>query len=308
MLTIPTQGFRRSIQCHNISSDLLCDWIEASILLIEPELSLADIADVLVEEEVYENLDFAREGVQNAWAELLRRQRWIGSRSPFVIDRNWVRLRNPEWKDEPAYTFCILLSLAKFYDWWKENDYNDQGDLFELLTKKSIEAQFDGWLVYQTGWTRTNTAGFENVVDEVAEKLSEPKGRHQFWTDRRAKDKGLDLLWYKQFPDNLAGIPVYLVQCASGANWKSKLKTPDINIWRHVIQFTTMPKRAFSTPFSFLEEQFYQNCVIIDGILLDRCRLLNASRYNEDWVSESLKDSIIAWAESRVTTLLDRST
>ena len=38
---------------------------------------------------------------------------------------------------------------------------------------------------------------------------------------------------------------------------------------------------------------------------MDRCRLLTAFRYYENWVSPSLKDRIIAWAEPRIEVLLN---
>jgi len=310
MLAIPTKGFARSVREHNVHLDVLCDWIEGSILFGDNELSLIDIADVLIEEEIYVTEDFAREGVVNAWAELQRRLSWIGNGCAFTMDKRWIR-RRAQWRDAPAYTFCILLSLAPSYDWWASEfgrDYTDQGDLFELLTKESLEAQYGStWIVHQTGWTRTNTASLGQVVEKVAACLGEVKGRLELWNDPNAKEMGLDLLWYRPFPDNRVGIPVYLVQCASGANWKPKLHTPNLKVWRSLIQFTTTPQRAFSAPFSFSDKVFAQNCVIVDGVLLDRCRLLGASRYNDAWVSPSLRDRLIAWIEPRAEVLLRRS-
>ena len=45
-------------------------------------------------------------------------------------------------------------------------------------------------------------------------------------------------------------------QCASGANWDKKLKTPDLQIWQKIISFTTIPKRGFSLPFALLKNEF----------------------------------------------------
>ena len=200
--------------------------------------------------------------------------------------------------------------MAPYYDWWVYefgHDYTEQGELFELVTKASLETQFTGWVVHQTGWTRRNAAGLEQVVNEVTRHLGEQKGRLELWSKSNAKELGLDLLCYRPFPDNRVGIPVYLTQCASGANWKSKLSTPHLGTWRNVIQFTTMPKRAFATPFAFLDREFIQHSTVVDGLLLDRCRLLGASRCNIDWVSPDLQDRLLAWAEHRTEVLLERS-
>lgn len=309
MLAIPTKGFVRSVREHNVCLDALCDWIEGSILFEGEELSLIDIADVLIEEERYVTEDFAREGVSNAWTELIRRQRWIGNGCAFTIDNRWIR-RRTQWREASAHAFCILSSLAPYYDWWISefgHDYTEQGELFEQLTKASLEVQFSAWEIYQTGWTRTNTAGLKQIVDEVATRLGEQLVHSELWEHPKAKEMGLDLLCYRPFPDNRVGIPVYLMQCASGENWKSKRKTPDLDVWNDMIRFRNQPQRAFSAPFAFLDDQFTKNCVLVKGLLLDRCRLLGASRFRETWVSPSFRDRIIAWAEPRAEVLLNRS-
>ena len=305
MLVIPTKGFGREVQL-----DIFCDWIEGSIVFDEEELSQIDIVDVLLEEEIYNNQDSAHQMVTNAWIELQNRSRWIGNGCVFIIDNQWLR-RKAQWKETPAHIFCILSSLASSYDWWISEfgrDYTEQGELFEQLTKESLEAQFgSNWIIYQTGWTRTNTVRLKEVVNEVIVRLGENPGDIELWDHSNAKEMGLDLLCYKPFPDKRIGIPVYLMQCASGGNWKSKLYTPDLNVWNDLVRFRNQPVKAFSTPFSFLDEQFKQNCVFVKGLLMDRCRLLCASRYNQDWVSETLKGRIIAWADPRVKVLLERS-
>jgi hypothetical protein len=309
MLAIPTKGFARSVRKHNVRLDVLCDWIEGSIYFDDRALSSIDIADVLIEEEIYVTEDFAREMVMNAWAELRRRQYWIGSNCAFTLDNRWIQLRT-RWQDVPAHAFCILLSLAPYYDWWMSqfgHDYTEQGELFEQLTKASLEAQFSFWEIHQTGWTRTNASGLRQVVNEVVIRLGEQLAHFEQWDQSSAKEMGLDLLCYRQFPDNRVGIPVYLMQCASGGDWKSKLKTPDLDVWNDMVRFRNCPQRAFAAPFAFTDNLFTQNCVFVKGLLLDRCRLLGASRYDEAWVSHPLRDRLIAWAEPRVTALLRRS-
>ncbi len=306
MLVRPTKGFARSTQEHNVRPDVLCDWIECSILLNDGELSSTDVTDVLMEEEIYATEDFARQMVTNAWAELRRRRYWIGESYAFTIDSMWIR-RREDWKTFAAHTFCLLLSLAPFYDWWTKEfgpDYTDQGDLFELLTQESLAFHFSGWTVYQTGWTRVNTVGLKQIVSDVASRLGEQLVHLGLWDQPNAKEMGLDLLCYRAFSDGRVGIPVYLMQCASGGNWRIKLHTPDLNVWNDMIRFRNQPQRAFSAPFSFLDNEFTKNCVVVKGLFLDRCRLLKESR---TWISQLLADRIIEWAEPRIEVLLEKS-
>lgn len=308
MLAIPTKGFVRSVNKHNIRLDVLCDWIEASLLFqyARESLSQIHVADTLLDDERYVEQSFAFEGMQNAWAELRRRGQWIGPGSTITVQGKRL-YRNGDWKAYSAHSFCVLLSLAPFYDWWKEKEYNVQGELFELLTKESLMAQFGGWEIYQTGWTRSNVARLKDVAVEVANRLGEDLGDLGTWDDPRKKEMGLDLLCYRPFPDGRRGIPVYLLQCASGDDWDLKLHTPDLNKWRDIIHFKNEPLKAFSTPFTFQEREYNQIIASVRGLFMDRCRLLCASRHNENWVSQDLQDRLIAWAEPRIANLIEMS-
>ena len=239
----------------------MCDWIASTVIYEQTELSITDVVDTLIEEEKYTTEDFAYEMLGNVWMEFRRRQHCIGGEFyPLEIHNRWIRAQCT-WRQSPAYAFCLLLSIAPYYDWWASEiggDYNEQGELFELLTKESLEAQYQEWRFLHTGWARSNTAGLERIVNEIAEHLGESQGRLALWNEPNVKELGLDLLFYRSYPDGRVGIPVYLMQCASGGNWHSKRNTPDLNIWGNVVQFTTMPKRAFAVPFALEDKEFTQ--------------------------------------------------
>ena len=306
MLALPDKGVRRSVNEHNSKLDVFCDWIEGSILFSEEELSETDIVDVLLEEQIYKDQSFASERVADVWAELKRRQILTGVGSSFSIEHRKIkRLRS--WQDVPAHSFCAILSFVELYDGWASrfgSDYNEQGELFELLTQESLKCQFPGWQIYRTGWSRTTTVKLAQVVEDIQHKLGELPGSIGPWASKYANEVGLDLLCYRPFDDNRVGIPVYLMQCASGGDWKRKLHTPDLQIWTKVVQFAADPKKAFATPFAFLDDTFRQTCNTVDGMLLDRYRLLAPYRHIESWESRPLKDRIIAWAEPRILALL----
>jgi hypothetical protein len=305
MLALPDNGFCRSVEEHNVPLDAICDWIEGSILFDSDAVSTTDVIDVLIEEEIYADDDFASQIVETAWAEMQRRSAWVNGAVPFRIGHRRIERLLP-WEDFPGHSFCVTLALAECYPEWAKvfgSNYTQQGELFELLTKESLEHQFPGWQIHQTGWTRSRTVRLAQVVEDVASRLGEATGHMNLWTNPNAKEKGLDLLVYRPFEDKRVGIPVYLMQCASGRNWETKLKTPDIAIWRNVIRFTVEPKRAFSAPFALLDDDFERTCVVVEGMVLDRYRLLAASGRGADWVSPSLKDRIINWARPRIAAL-----
>ena len=284
MLPIPTSGFPQPTVTppeieHNIKLEILCDWIEASVLFDEEDLSTTDVVDILTKEEIYDDSDLALEIVEWGWRKLKRRLRWIGEGSPFsFIGRKMRRMRS--WEENPAHSFCILLSMPLCYTDWSTGlhgvGYSEQGRLFESLTKASIESQFSDWEVYQAGWSVSNPVKLSEVVDEVASRLGEEMKNITPWENPEGNDAGLDLLCYRPFPDNRAGIPVYLMQCASGKNWKFKLKEPDLKTWMKMIDFVAIPRKAFAIPFALPDDEFKSRCNVVDGLLLDRYRLLAA--------------------------------
>lgn len=309
MLAFPDNGLRWPIDRHNSNLEILCDWIEGNILFDEDEdrLSVADIVDILIEENICEEQDYAEEIVNDVWNALERRLNWIGSEVPFSVIYPDVT-RTDSWQDAPAHSFCILVSLAQCYrGWWhciSNGNYNEQGELFELLTQESLEKQFLDWHVKPTSWSRTQQAKLQEVVNRIAAWLGEgPRGDINEWIGPRDKDGGLDLLCYRPFPDNRVGVPVYLMQCASGQNWIEKVDEPDIDLWQRLIGFVNPPQKAFAIPFALSDDIFKKWGREIKGLFLDRYRLLAAARYCKRWESSSLKERIIKWAEPKIDQL-----
>ncbi|MGB8656486.1 MAG: hypothetical protein WCE90_01710 [Candidatus Zixiibacteriota bacterium] len=308
MFQLPTNGIARSINEHNSRLDVFSDWLEASVLFSDSELSRTDVVDALIEHRIYDQQDFADQWVTNAWGEIERRQKCIGNGSPYDITPQRIS-RKSSWEDVSAYSFCLLLSLVNNYSGlngqWQEKfrtGYIEQGELFELLTKESLEKQFPDWRMYHTGWSRSSPSKLIKIVDEIAAQLGETKGNLELWTSPDAHEAGLDLLFYRPFEDNRVGIPLYLLQCASGGNWTDKLHTPCLKTWTKVIQFAATPRKAFATPFALEDGVFCGYCNLVDGLFLDRYRLLSPSHEDKNWLSTQLNNRIKKWLRPRIKT------
>ena len=295
MLALPTSGFSQPTGTspeitHNIRLDILCDWIEGSILFDDEAVSKIDIVEILTEKGIYNDSALALNIVNEAWSELKRRFGCIEKGNPFSFIRQTIKNRY-SWQENPAHSFCVLLSMPQCYKDWStalfRNDYN----------------QFSDWQIYQTGWSRTNKMKLADIVDEISNQLGEIKGEIEPWENPVGNDAGLDILCYRPFPDNRVGIPVYLMQCASGKNWVDKLHEPDLNVWTKIILFAAMPRKAFAIPFALLDEEFKQRCNRVNGLLFDRYRLLAAVNHNRKWVPGFLETEIVDWVTPRLQTL-----
>lgn len=298
-----TKGFQRSVKVHNVELDVLSDWLEASVLFGETgRLPMSEVVDFLVQEEIYNDQTFCWGRIDEGLTEIKRRAK-LGPAFPIQVGVRRIDRMVTSWEEAPAHCFLLLLTLAQRYDKWKHVmpvDYNTQGELFERLTLESLKAQLPDWTIRSTGWSKTQPTKLGELVTQIAGELGELQGEVKVWTDPEAKEAGLDLLCYRPFPDGYVGVPLLMLQCASG-HWDEpgKLKTPDLDIWTKIIIFASTPKRAFATPFCFLRDDFKKIVGRVDGILLDRYRLV-AARDERQWVSESLKGELRAWISARV--------
>lgn len=308
MLALPTKGFARSVNEHNVKLDALCDWIEGNLLFSSGTLSEPEVADALCEEGIYERKSFAHERAEDAWSELRRRQGFIGQSTPYRFEGLAIHLAADHWGDTPAHSFCVLLSMAKWHHEWAAqfgHNYTEQGELFEQLTQEAVTIILPNWQSHQTGWSRSQTSKLDAVVHRVASLLGEGVGNIHKWTTDSANEAGLDLLCWNPFPDGRGCYPSLLFQCASGCDWPDKLETPDLKIWRRIVEFRAQgfPRKAFTTPFAFLDDEFTRTCNKVDGLLMDRYRLLAAGFETRHWISGTLARKIVKWAKPRVSKL-----
>ena len=60
---------------------------------------------------------------------------------------------------------------------------------------------------------------------------------------------------------------------------------------------------AFAMPYALSEREFRQSCNRVNGLLLDRYRLLSAGGDDPNWVSRELQERIVAWLAPRLVRL-----
>ena len=306
MLSLPTAGVRRSVEAHNSDLFAFCDWVEACVLFDEKELSTTDIVDLMLEEEIYASQDFAREFIADVWGEIRRRASLFSSPTNVRVDGERV-VCDADWTADPAYAFCLALSLAKgFPDWAAAYgaDYTEQGELFERLTVESLEALMPHWKVFRTGWSVTQKNKLAAVVKDLVQRIFEVSGAEvDNWLATSANEAGLDLVLYREFRDATAGIPLFLFQCASGLNWEDKLEEPNLGAWQNIISFASKPTKALSMPFCIAGIELRHAAMKIQGPLFDRYRILGARSNPGSWPSASLEEKLLDWIWPRVSAL-----
>jgi hypothetical protein len=306
MLGLPAYGLSLSVTSHNVRVDSFCDWLEGSVLFGEDEeLHAPDVVDVLCENLIYRDQGFAWEMVDDAWGEIDRRQQRLGRSSALMVAPRLLRRRR-SWRESAALSFCLALSYTRSYPHWAGQfggDYTEQGRLFEDLCAEAVRHLLPGWDVRVVGWRPDLARSISEVAQNVASLLDERTGDVGYWAGRSARDAGLDILFYRSFGDGRPGVPTYLLQCASGADWRDKLGEPDIALWRKLVAFAADPKKAFATPHALPADEFPRVCARADAVVFDRYRLLSAGSESPAWMSAELGADLIRWLEPRLEQL-----
>ena len=306
MLAIPEKGFAYSAAKHNVDLDICTDWIEANALFTGAATAGSEIVDALVDGHVYADQDLAWQLFDIVCSQIAWRSRCMGESYPIGLEGKRV-VALGDWKHFRPYGFCLTLSLARAYPAWARSfvtDYTDQGALFEELSEESLRRLLPDWAVSRTGWAKEQPKKLRNVIEKVAKIVGEEIAPNfEKYLRERSNDEGLDVVCHRDFPDGRGAHVAYLVQCASGGNWEAKLHTPIIDLWAKLIDFPVLPRRGFSVPFGLAPADFQRNSTIVQGIFLDRHRLLCPGRGARDWIPDDLAERLLAWLLPRVTKL-----
>ena len=310
LLEIPSTFRRPDPKGAGEEIEIACDWLEASALFSGESVTSPDVTDLLVEGLWFKAQPDAREFVDLVLSRMKARRIAAGSSGPFTFGYQSIEPKTKNWKDSPAYAFCLLLSYARHNPEWAGQkkvkwNYNTQGEIFERMSCNSLEQLLPTWTVYSTGWSATKTAQLGKVVEEISRRLCGEVHNLRRWNKQQAKEAGLDVLCYRRFEDGRGNFPAFFVQCASGRKFEQKLKDPHLGVWTDLVSLvpSSLPRKGFVTPFVFPQRQFERYAIQSEGLLLDRCRLLSAEARKPDWLDEKTANQIRKWGKPFVKTL-----
>lgn len=307
MLALPEVGMTRSVNVHNGKLSVLCDWIEASILFNDDEISTTDVVDVLIENQIYDKQDFANERVEQAWSVLADRIAYMQGPLGITVSKNRI-VRQQSWARFPAYGFCMALACSALYPKWAsawDTPASEQGGYFEELAAESFSTTLGGWKVRRLGWAPNSPVKLRDVIYDIIAELNAKEGAElHMHVDQHTNELGLDLLAYQSYGDAHASLPILLIQCASGKNWVDKRQSPDLTIWNAIVSFGSRPVRGFVMPFAFADQiEFRREATSVDGVFVDRNRLLGAFPRNAGKVSIRLNRKLSAWTRAQIRAL-----
>lgn len=304
MLALPDKGISNSVNVHNCDALAVADWLLASSLFCEEDVSRSDVSDILMENLTYSDQDFCQEFIASVWA-LLESFSSIVNSPALRVESRAIRFQS-DWKSDRALAYCLTASLRGIYETWSKahcGDYLTQGLILEELTKISLANHHPNIKFKSTGWSGINTnQDFSSLVSQICQDTNFSEQNLDLWDNGYIKDMGLDVYGYFPGHGRRPSAPFMMFQCASGSNWKGKRKTPDLDVWSNIMNVYSKPIRGMSVPFLINETDFQQSLILIGGPLIDRSLLLSGLNGNVD-LPNDLQLMIDGWVDVKVEKL-----
>jgi hypothetical protein len=123
------------------------------------------------------------------------------------------------------------------------------------------------------------------------------------WAADAANDGGLDIVCFRKFPDEREATPTYFLQCASGANWRDKINTPNAIEWAKYLDAAVHPSTGIVAPFIIDDKEIRRSGLRGQITVFDRVRLLHTI-YNEGLqISDGLGSELEVWLEPRILSI-----
>jgi len=275
----------------------LADWLEILALISDDQrASLGDLERALRRSSVLETGDDQRtqeaigEKSVQVVSELRARARSAKEAYPFALDGSTVRVIGTTDRWAP-YLFCLCLSAIGASQPRSQQLFPRR--LFEHLSRVAAAAYLGGDSVRfaspRTGLPRP----FAKAVTVLCNRLGEGE-RFRDQPSLSRKDATLDVVAWKYFPDLLPGKIILFGQCASGADWTTKLaalRPKDFcDQWMlepppsSLLRACFIPHRVPAERWNWFTRQ--------GGILFDRCRL---AYWSDTGAGAALLRQILHW-------------
>lgn len=243
------------------------------------------------------------------WKVLDERSALLGNAWPFALTNDRVELLPGKTiKSAAAYITMLLLEAASC-GWYKSIAIPKSHvirSLFETIAGVSI-ARLGGGRVerfgapYPKDWPKTfpsrverlaGTFGLAHQPDAIARIAS-----------LAAQDATLDLVARWSIVDQEPGGLYLLVQCATGANWRSsKSGEPSVELWKKFVSWNGKTTKALAVPFAMRGRELEQACFYHnEAVIFDRLRL--AAGRPDEGIDSTLRGKLETWCKEKLGAL-----
>lgn len=270
----------------NTTDHKKCDYIETLALLSSDELYIDDLLsrffseysdrDNSLEEEQSEISDKHEQGLIDLFEILKYRQELYKEDYPFEITDNMIKLKDDLSNRQKLY--IILLSCANLIFFEKNLQYK-LTDEFEHITYCAIKQYLPHtFTIKKLGSNSDYRGNTREKLKALGKDINLRTEDEQIdaISSRANKEKGVDLIAWHSFIDNLPNTIILLIQCACGKDTLHKQHEPEA--YKNYFIFKKQPIISLATPKSVVVKPDYiQNINEVamgDILFFDRLRLM----------------------------------
>lgn len=302
------------------------DWVELCALL-EPAgaVSAAKVADVIRDAslvgtaqsdlptwdesfrdpDAFTDEEAAERFTEGIWGHLTYRAHISADSYPLAIEKDRVIRRYDSWQHTAGFMMLLVADASRFYPEAAISTEPSSGfpRLFEKVVEACGRGLFGGASVRfgvprDPDWPR----GIVQRINTLGERLSLKAESLEGKVKPISGDRGLDVAVRLSFGDDGPGTVVFLVQCATGKNWKVKRGEPSIAEWQDIFQWNAGLIRAIAVPWRLeAPSEYAQNFRHFDSIILDRMRLVCGCP--DRFLDPSTRKLILSWCGKQIKKL-----
>lgn len=266
----------------------IADWIELYVLSENKPISKSKILSVL--EDCSVSID--EETIDSSILELLRRLTLYGTVKPYRIKNNVITPKF-NWKKYPEFTLCLYYSTYGAGKNVKGKPADKGRKLFEEITKVCIESHLH-CKSFMFGFPSTHS--FKIQLDTFAKLVRENRYEDPNPND---KDRGVDLVAWKEFDNIRNNAVLFFIQCAAGKNWDEK-KPVAIESYRSYFNFNSKAVISSLSITQVIAIDEWNNATNDYGIIIDRARIFRAITSKNYSITVSVKNKIKEWCKAKL--------
>lgn len=271
------------------------DYIELNALFLKDEVTIADIADKLKDVNdlniLHTDLSENPGEIGSLFAEEndVIEERFISifdvcrdrvflfdeDEYPFIIIRNQIKLKENLCEKHKLYLLLLLCSNLNYFKTISPELTSD----FELLSFFSLKAFLPDKSVVKSFGKRSEFNG--NAKKRIADLAKElhintNTDKVDSIPENNSQERGLDVIGWMPFKDNIPNMLTVLCQCACGKDWYKKQY--DTQRFKGYFNWNTTPIHAMFIPYSIGKIntlKFHQHDEILENfIFFDRKRII----------------------------------
>lgn len=305
--------------------EVLASWMELTVLAEDDGVALrGDALEALRDSQLFADAsitrgderdssteDSAASALHETWQVLRRREELLEDAWPLRLTDNTLSRAPGKTTLRPVAAYATILLLEAASSKWYSSIAIEPGDpvreWFEHITVASVGRLIGGrterfGAPFPRGWPNSFSGRVKQLAGLFGVEAREADVKRLATPDQQ--DDALDAVARSRLGDEEPGTPYLLVQCATGANWKTdKSGEPRMALWRKYIAWNGPTYKAIAIPFCLRGKGELERASAShgDAVVFDRLRISAGAPDQE--IDDVIRKKLVKWCSAKFAKL-----